>query len=95
MVLLRWEEDVVPEQEGSEIHPGTSTDLTKAILSNPGQSSVPRLVIVDKFHSYVRPTWSPILTDFCTNFTGITQVRYFMISSPYASSFWKEVKMIS
>ncbi|KAG8900435.1 hypothetical protein FRB99_006045 [Tulasnella sp. 403] len=31
------------------------------------------LVVVDEFRSYVRPTWRPKLTDFCTSLTGITQ----------------------
>eukprot|EP01059_Diplonema_ambulator_P007026 TRINITY_DN16566_c0_g1_i1.p1 TRINITY_DN16566_c0_g1~~TRINITY_DN16566_c0_g1_i1.p1 ORF type:complete len:588 (+),score=143.85 TRINITY_DN16566_c0_g1_i1:47-1810(+) len=29
--------------------------------------------VVNKFHSYVRPTLNPDLTDFCTRLTGITQ----------------------
>ncbi|KAJ9094464.1 hypothetical protein QFC21_006003 [Naganishia friedmannii] len=32
-----------------------------------------KLVILDKFHSYVRPMWQPKLTKFCTGLTGITQ----------------------
>ena len=28
--------------------------------------------IIDKFHSFVRPTIFPTLTDFCTKLTGIT-----------------------
>lgn len=34
------------------------------------------LVTVDTFHSYVRPTWRPQLSEFCTNLTGIQQARY-------------------
>jgi inhibitor of KinA sporulation pathway (predicted exonuclease) len=33
-----------------------------------------RLEQLDTFHTYVRPTWKPILTEFCTSLTGITQV---------------------
>lgn len=33
------------------------------------------LVTVDTFHSYVRPTWRPQLSEFCINLTGIQQVR--------------------
>ncbi|KAG8879212.1 hypothetical protein FRB97_001879 [Tulasnella sp. 331] len=33
-----------------------------------------KLVIVDDFRSYVRPTWRPQLTDFCKSLTGINQV---------------------
>lgn len=29
---------------------------------------------IDSFRSYVRPTWRPILTDFCKSLTGIQQV---------------------
>ncbi|KAG8933939.1 hypothetical protein FRC02_010874 [Tulasnella sp. 418] len=32
-----------------------------------------QLVIVDEFRSYVRPTWRPQLSEFCTSLTGITQ----------------------
>ncbi|KAJ9119612.1 hypothetical protein QFC22_003321 [Naganishia vaughanmartiniae] len=32
-----------------------------------------KLVVVDKFHSYVRPMWQPKLTKFCTGLTGIQQ----------------------
>lgn len=31
--------------------------------------------IIDKFHSFVRPTLSPKLTDFCTKLTRITQAQ--------------------
>jgi 3'-5' exoribonuclease 1 len=32
-----------------------------------------RLVVVDEFHSYVRPTFQPTLHAFCTELTGVTQ----------------------
>ncbi|KAJ9098476.1 hypothetical protein QFC19_006343 [Naganishia cerealis] len=32
-----------------------------------------KLVIKDKFHSYVQPMWQPKLTKFCTGLTGIKQ----------------------
>ncbi|KAF8162991.1 ribonuclease H-like domain-containing protein [Crassisporium funariophilum] len=31
------------------------------------------LELVDEFRTYVRPTWRPTLSDFCTTLTGITQ----------------------
>ena len=37
------------------------------------------LEVVDTFHSYVRPTWRPVLSQFCTDLTGITQVCTFSI----------------
>jgi hypothetical protein len=39
------------------------------------------LVTVDEFRSFVKPIWNPELTEFCTNLTGITQVRPFTIMS--------------
>jgi len=39
-----------------------------------GRSKLER---IDIFHSYVRPTWRPTLTDFCISLTGITQVCTF------------------
>ncbi|XP_054721818.1 3'-5' exoribonuclease 1-like [Uloborus diversus] len=35
---------------------------------------VKQLQIVDSFHSYVKPVINPILSDFCKEFTGISQV---------------------
>lgn len=35
-----------------------------------------RLEIVDEFRSHVKPTWRPQLSQFCTDLTGITQVRF-------------------
>ncbi|CDO70703.1 hypothetical protein BN946_scf184798.g18 [Trametes cinnabarina] len=34
-----------------------------------------QLEAVDEFRSFVRPTWRPKLSQFCTTLTGITQVR--------------------
>lgn len=34
-----------------------------------------KLQVVDEFRSFVRPSWRPILSGFCTELTGITQVR--------------------
>lgn len=33
-----------------------------------------RLEIVDEFRSFVKPSWRPQLSSFCTTLTGITQV---------------------
>ncbi|WWC92713.1 uncharacterized protein L201_007672 [Kwoniella dendrophila CBS 6074] len=41
--------------------------------TEPDETGKRRLHKVDQFRSYVRPTWSPILTDFCKDLTGITQ----------------------
>ncbi|KLT39607.1 hypothetical protein CC85DRAFT_250908 [Cutaneotrichosporon oleaginosum] len=32
-----------------------------------------RIAHIDTFHAYVRPTWRPMLSNFCTNLTGIQQ----------------------
>ncbi|KAG6821163.1 hypothetical protein H0H93_005383 [Arthromyces matolae] len=32
-----------------------------------------QLEVIAEFRSFVRPTWQPILSDFCTELTGITQ----------------------
>lgn len=34
---------------------------------------VPSGTILSQFHQYVRPTFYPILSDYCVNLTGITQ----------------------
>lgn len=33
-----------------------------------------KLVVVDEFHSFVRPTFQPTLHPFCKELTGVTQV---------------------
>lgn len=34
-----------------------------------------QLAIVDEFRSFVKPTWKPILSEYCTTLTGITQTQ--------------------
>lgn len=34
-----------------------------------------QLSIVDEFRSFVKPTWKPILSEYCTTLTGIAQVQ--------------------
>ncbi|KAH9854042.1 ribonuclease H-like domain-containing protein [Lenzites betulinus] len=34
-----------------------------------------QLEVVDEFRSFVRPTWRPQLSEFCTSLTGITQAQ--------------------
>lgn len=38
------------------------------------------LVQVDEFRSFVKPSWRPELSAFCTSLTGITQVRRAFLS---------------
>jgi len=35
-----------------------------------------RLAVVDEFRSFVKPKWTPKLSPFCTELTGITQVSH-------------------
>ncbi|WWC65753.1 uncharacterized protein I303_108375 [Kwoniella dejecticola CBS 10117] len=41
--------------------------------TEPDSTGKRKLHKVDQFRSYVRPIWSPILSDFCKDLTGITQ----------------------
>lgn len=66
-----------------------------------------RLEIVDEFRSFVKPTWRPRLSQFCTDLTGITQVRFLHLRSlglfivhvqaqvDYAPTFPKVLKMLA
>lgn len=59
VVLLRWKQ---PEEE-------SQNESQFANLSTFPNN----LYIANTFHSYVRPTWQPKLSTFCTTLTGITQ----------------------
>ena len=37
-------------------------------------AGIDQLEIIDTYRSFVKPTWKPQLTEFCTGLTGITQV---------------------
>ncbi|KAF4576804.1 hypothetical protein EYR40_001049 [Pleurotus pulmonarius] len=61
---------------------GSSFDYPNEIIELPvtlvrwtdkidGKAS--QLEVVDEFHSFVKPTWRPTLSEFCTQLTGITQ----------------------
>ncbi|KIJ69481.1 hypothetical protein HYDPIDRAFT_80257 [Hydnomerulius pinastri MD-312] len=49
-----------------------------------------QLEIVDEFRSFVKPTWRPQLSEFCTDLTGITQAQV-----NYAPTFPKVLKMFT
>lgn len=57
VVLLRWKQ-AEQSSEDSQVERSTFDQ---------------ELYIASTFHSYVRPTWQPILSTFCTSLTGITQ----------------------
>jgi len=43
--------------------------------STSSNSRTSQLEIVDEFRSFVKPTWAPKLSAFCTSLTGITQAQ--------------------
>lgn len=49
-----------------------------------------QLEIVDEFRSFVKPTWRPQLSEFCTELTGITQAQV-----NFAPTFPKVLKMFT
>ncbi|CEH19496.1 Predicted exonuclease [Ceraceosorus bombacis] len=51
---------------------GANKDAIDA-LQTPSSEDEPSLVVVDTFHTFVRPTWRPRLTRFCRELTGIDQ----------------------
>lgn len=64
-MLMQWVYDVETEDESEP-----------AFIARRRRRVNARLAHVDTFHSYVRPTWRPQLSTFCTNLTGIQQVRH-------------------
>lgn len=54
------------------------------------QGKACQLEIVDEFRSFVKPTWRPQLSQFCTDLTGITQAQ---VNS--APTFQKVLKMFA
>lgn len=63
-MLLQWAED-----DDSQADQGAQVETSHGRRKRT-------LVTVDTFHSYVRPTWRPQLSDFCISLTGIQQVSY-------------------
>ncbi|KAF8638499.1 hypothetical protein AX16_010482 [Volvariella volvacea WC 439] len=64
-------------------HQGTSFDFPNEIIEFPvsllrwkdksEDQKASQLQVVDEFRSFVKPTWRPTLSKFCTDLTGITQ----------------------
>lgn len=42
-----------------------------------------KLEVVDEFRTFVKPTWRPQLSKFCTSLTGITQVLVYILINLY------------
>ncbi|EOW9127777.1 3'-5' exonuclease [Vibrio cholerae] len=57
--------------------------------------------LVDKYQSFVRPMRNPILTDFCTNLTGITQQdvssarTFYEVSEEFFNWCWKDCNALA
>lgn len=64
-MLLQWVYDAETDDEG---------DAPELGVPRRRRRVNPRLEHVDTFHTYVRPTWRPQLSTFCTSLTGIQQV---------------------
>jgi hypothetical protein len=75
VVLLKWVD--VPLDTQDKVQNGHTE------TAEEGSRKRKRLERVDTFHSYVKPTWQPVLSDFCTSLTGITQVSRVLASSPH------------
>jgi hypothetical protein len=94
VVLLQWVDDPdSPEltsdgKERSSREIGSDAESFSTASSSPGWTK--KLRKVDVFHSYVRPTWRPVLSDFCVQLTGITQVRTVLSSSQASLNCWEE-----
>ena len=48
--------------------------------------------VIEEYHNYVKPIFNPVLTEFCTNLTGITQDKV-EFASPF-EIVWKKVSII-
>lgn len=75
VVLLQWAEDDEDEAETASITSSPSnSEGSGGTVSRVVGGRSRRLHIIDTFHTYVRPTWRPQLSEFCTSLTGIQQV---------------------
>jgi len=85
VILVQWEapaslstleavEDVPTTEQTPSPESLSANTTVERKLTPPSAEHLPSLRIVDHFHSYVRPTWRPDLSTFCTTLTGITQV---------------------
>jgi hypothetical protein len=75
VVLLQWAEDDVDDDEtASHVSSPSTSEASSGTVSRVVGGRSRRLHIIDTFHTYVRPTWRPKLSEFCTSLTGIQQV---------------------
>lgn len=80
---MRWREgsdeeymatDLGDDGPQEEVDSGDVAGSKSSYSRDTANKPASRLERVDTFHSYVRPKWQPILSEFCVNLTGITQV---------------------
>jgi hypothetical protein len=83
VILVQWEtpapinsaaEDLSTRESPPSPDSVSTNSTVERKITPPQAEPLPSLKIVDQFHSYVRPTWRPDLSTFCTSLTGITQV---------------------
>lgn len=88
VVLLRWarkRSDEVEAEAAGEVHDG-GEPVVEAVEADEGEEGELAaeearegewmLEVVDEYHSFVKPTWKPKLSAFCTELTAIEQVRF-------------------
>ncbi|KAG9318416.1 ribonuclease H-like domain-containing protein [Chiua virens] len=73
----------------TRLHKGVAR-LSLALERQVPKGRASRLEIVGEFRSFVKPTWRPQLSQFCTDLTGITQAQV-----DYAPTFPKVLKMFA
>jgi hypothetical protein len=74
VILLQWHRPSAVSSEQFEAEAEPDKVRTPTSPTSPLPEALPELKIIDQFHSYVKPTWRPALSTFCTSLTGISQV---------------------
>ena len=72
VVLLQWRHKKVLSGSKSV----ADNKLSNGTDNSEDNANAWELVIVDEFRRFVRPTWRPKLSKYCTDLTGITQVSH-------------------
>ncbi|ESK93004.1 double-strand sirna ribonuclease [Moniliophthora roreri MCA 2997] len=74
-------------EEGTDFnYPNEIIELPVSLMmwkNRQSNGKASQLYVKSEFHAYVRPTWRPLLSSFCTNLTGITQAQV-DASSPFS-----------
>lgn len=72
-ILLQWRREAntnTIQAEASTVEPAENESIAQATETRGDWV----LEVIDVYHSYVKPVWRPVLSEFCTTLTGITQV---------------------